>query len=423
MRPFPIFPLFPLLLTVLLLAGCRPEAASDPLTATEIQALTDDELRALADELAHKYILVDGHIDVPYRMTNHPEDIANATDGGDFDFPRARAGGLDAPFMSIYIPASYQETGGARAFADSLIDMVEGFAAAAPTKFAIATSPDDVRRQFEKGLISLPMGMENGAPIEDDLANVEHFFRRGIRYITLTHSENNQIGDSSYDTEPTWNGLSPFGEQVIDEMNRLGMMIDISHVTDSTAFDVLARSRAPVIASHSSCRHFTPGWERNMGDDLIRALADHDGVIMINFGSSFLRTEYQAAGNRIQQQIIGYLSRNGIDRDSPEGLAYFREQRRANPVGTVQDVVDHIEHVRQLVGVDHIGLGSDFDGVFALPDGLQDVSQYPNLIYALLKTGHYSEEDIAKILGGNVLRVWDQVVATAREMQEASSDE
>lgn len=394
-----------LLMTIALsLAGCR--TASEPITS-------EAELRAYADELAQRFIIVDGHIDVPYRMTEYTEDIAEATSEGDFDFPRARAGGLNAPFMSIYIPSALQQTPGAsKALADSLIDMVEGFAQRAPDKFAVATSPADVRRQFEQGVISLPMGMENGAPIEDDLANVGYFYDRGIRYITLTHARDNQISDSSYDTTGTWQGLSPFGEEVVHEMNRLGIIIDISHVSDSAFYDVMRVTNAPVFASHSSVRAFTPDWERNMGDEMIKVLAENDGIIMINFGSSFLRTEYQPQGNVIRRDITAYLSRNGIDRESPEARAYFAAQRRANPVGTVGDVADHIDHVVELVGIDHVGLGSDFDGVFALPAGLQDVSEYPNLVYELLRRG-YSDEDIEKILGGNALRVWEAVEAVA----------
>ena len=394
-----------LLMTIALsLAGCR--------TASE-STTSDAARRAHANDLAQRFIIVDGHIDVPYRMTEYTEDIAEATAEGDFDFPRARAGGLNAPFMSIYIPSALQQTPGAsKALADSLIDMVEGFAQRAPDKFAVATSPADVRRQFEQGVISLPMGMENGSPIEEDLDNVKYFYDRGIRYITLTHARDNQISDSSYDTTGTWQGLSPFGEEVVREMNRLGIIIDISHVSDSAFYDVMRITNAPVFASHSSARAFTPDWERNMGDEMIRVLAENDGVIMINFGSSFLRTEYQPQGNVIRRDITAYLTKNGIDRESPEARAYFAAQRRANPVGTVGDVADHIDHVVELVGIDHVGLGSDFDGVFALPAGLQDVSEYPNLVYELLQRG-YSDEDIEKILSGNVLRVWEAVESVA----------
>lgn len=389
--------------TCLLVLGCQ--SASD--------TSSDRALREQAQALAKKYIMVDGHIDIPYRLAIYSEDIAQATIGGDFDYPRSKAGGLDAPFMSIYIPAERQQTPGAsKTLADSLIEMVEGFAANAPDKFAIATSPDEVREQFEQGLISLPMGMENGAPIEDDLANVEYFFDRGIRYITLTHSRDNLICDSSYDTTRTHGGLSAFGEDVVREMNRTGIMVDISHVSDSTFYQVLRLTETPVIASHSSARHFTPGWERNMGDAMIQALGENDGVIMINFGSSFLRSEYRPMGTPIQQKFAAYLAQNNLARDSREAVGYFEKLRKEMPVGTIDDVVAHIEHVVNLVGIDHVGLGSDFDGVTTLPEGLNDVSMYPNLIYELLKLD-YTEEEIAKLLGGNLLRVWDEVERVA----------
>lgn len=405
------------LLTILLLVSmtrCQPDTPVD-------ESIPDPELLERAQELAQQYIIVDGHIDVPYRMMLHEEDISQATEGGDFDYPRARAGGLNAPFMSIYIPSDRQDAeGAAKAAADSLIDMIEGFVQHAPEKFAIATSVADIRRHHEQGLISLPMGMENGAGIEDDLGHLQHFYDRGIRYITLTHARDNRICDSSYDTTRTWQGLSPFGEQVIGEMNRLGIIIDVSHISDSTFYQVMRRTKAPVIASHSSIRHFTPDWERNMSDDLIKILAEHDGVIMINFGSSFLRGEYREQGNAVRQRISDELERRGWSEDDPEAVAYFREQRRANPVGTVQDVADHIDHVVNLVGVDHVGLGSDFDGVFALPAGLQDVSEYPNLVAELLRRG-YSDEDIEKVLGGNALRVWSEVERAAQALQQSRS--
>ena len=406
---------FSYLFLVLLLAGmtnCTP--SSDESADTGL----DPALLERARDLTQRYIIVDGHIDVPYRMVEYEEDITQATAGGDFDYPRAKAGGLNAPFMSIYIPAERQAIDGAsKALADSLIDMVEGFVERAPDKYAIATSVDDVRRHKDEGLISLPMGMENGAGIEDDLANLQHFYDRGIRYITLTHALDNRICDSSYDTTRTWNGLSPFGEQVVDEMNRLGIIIDISHLTDSTIFQVLRRSKAPTFASHSSPRHFTPGWERNMSDDLIKAMAEGDGVIMINFGSSFLRGEYQEQGNALGQRIEQYLADNNLSPGSAEGAAYREQQRKTTPIGTLHDVADQIDHVVALVGVEHVGLGSDFDGVTALPAGLQDVSEYPNLVAELLHRG-YSDEDVEKILGGNALRVWAGVERVAEALQQ-----
>lgn len=343
-----------------------------------------------AKRLAQETIIVDTHVDIPYRLKDEWEDISVATDGGDFDYPRAKEGGLNAPFMSIYIPARYQDTGGAKAAADSLIDMMEGIAADHPDKFAIAASPEEIETQFEEGLISLPMGIENGAAIEDDLDNLTHFFDRGIRYMTLTHSQDNLISDSSYDTTYVHNGISSFGEDVIHEMNRLGMMVDVSHISDSAFYDVMDISEAPVIASHSSCRHFTPGFERNMSDEMIEALAENGGTIMINFGSNFLEQE---------------------SRESDSDNYHY---------STVSKVADHIDHVVDLVGIDHVGIGSDYDGVGdTLPTGLKDVSTYPNLFKELLDRG-YSEEDIEKISHGNIFRVWNEVAAIADSLQENS---
>jgi membrane dipeptidase len=410
-------PLALLVLSLTMLVGCAPadEPESDASTPSTPSTMS---VEARADSLAQAHLLVDGHIDVPYRLRAYRENIADSTVGGDFDAPRARAGGLDVPFMSIYIPVELQgEPGAAKARADALIDMVEDFETNHPETFEVATSTEDVRRIVDAGTIALPMGMENGAGIEGDLDNLQHFYDRGIRYITLTHAEHNRIGDSSYDDAPDrWNGLSPFGEEVIDEMNRLGIMVDISHVTDATATAVLDRTEAPVLATHSSCRHFTPGWERNMSDALIQRLAENDGVIMINFGSSFLRSEYQDQDDPIRERMQAHIDEQGWAPDSREAVVYEETVRTNNPIGTVQDVADHIDHVVDLVGVEHVGLGSDYDGVFGLPEGLRDASTYPNLVAELLRRG-YTDDEIAQILGGNAMRVWREAEATAERLR------
>lgn len=371
-----------------------------------------------AYQLAQDLIIVDTHVDVPYRLKRNYQDISERTSGGDFDYPRAKEGGLDAPFMSIYIPAEYQETGGAKAAADSLIDMIRQIADENPDKFAIATSAEEIREQFEKGLISLPMGMENGAPIGDDLENIQYFFERGIRYITLTHSKDNQISDSSYDTTYTHNGLSSFGEEVVKEMNRVGMMVDISHVSDSAFYDAMNVSRAPAIASHSSARRFTPGFERNMSDDMIERLAENGGVIMINFGSTFVDEASRQSSVKARDHIENWLEENGLQRSDSVAQAYIDEYWSDNfEYSTVSKVADHIDHVVDLVGIDYVGFGSDYDGVGdTLPRELKDVSEYPNLIDELLKRG-YSEADIRKICSGNIFRVWNDVSRIAGELQ------
>lgn len=386
-------------------------------------SLPDEQLQKIADSLAHAFIITDGHVDLPFRLKvknfrleREYLGIPVSTTEGDFDYERAKKGGLDAPFMSIYIPSSYQQKPDmGKSLADSLIDMVRGIVQAHPDKFALAGTPAEVEKNFREGKISLPMGMENGAPIGNDLAHVKYFYDRGIRYITLTHSKDNQICDSSYDTLNTWNGLSPFGEQVVKEMNRVGIMVDVSHVSDSTFYDVLKITKAPVIASHSSLRYFTPGWQRNMSDEMLKALKKNGGVIQINFGSTFLDSAVAKANNENRQKLAALLKEKGLSYRDEAAKPIIEEFQRNNPTlyADVKRVADHIDRVVQLAGIDHVGLGSDFDGVGdSLPTGLKDVSQYPNLIVELLKRG-YSPEDIEKICYKNVWRVWNKVIEVA----------
>ncbi|HCA80602.1 MAG TPA: peptidase M19 [Bacteroidetes bacterium] len=382
---------------------------------------SETALRARARKLAQQFIIVDTHVDVPYRMRMKWEDISGRTTGGNFDYVRAKQGGLNAPFMSIYIPADYEKRGGAKALADTLIDMVKKFARDWPRQFALARSAADVTRQFGQGLVSLCMGMENGSPIEHDLRNIQYFYDRGIRYITLTHALDNHISDSSYDTTHVSRGLSFFGRQVVAEMNRVGIMVDVSHVSDAAFYEVMNVTNAPVIASHSSCRAFTPGFERNMSDDMIRLLAARGGIIMINFGSSFLTAEYRNREDEGQKEVMGYLKARNWRFSDAAAQAYIDQYRKEHPItmADVSDVAHHIDHVAKLVGIDHVGLGSDFDGVGdSLPTGLKDVSQYPNVIYELLKLG-YSETDIRKVCGENLLRVWSTIEQRARELRSA----
>jgi membrane dipeptidase len=392
-----------LVLPALLFVGCRQR--------TTIAA--DAELKMKANELAQKYMIVDTHQDAPYRLKKKMEDISKRTMRTNFDYPRAREGGLDAAFMAVYVPPEYEEEGGAYAFANETIDMVEGFAKTWPDKFIMARSVADMKEQFGAGRISLAMGMENGAPIEGNLANLKYFYDRGIRYITLVHSKNNHICDSSFDEERKWNGLSPFGKKVVPEMNRLGMIVDVSHVSDDTFYQIIELSKAPVVATHSSCRHFTPGWERNMDDRMIKLLARKRGVIQITFGSMFVNGKVNKEFPARRKHIKEYIEANNLQGDEKDEYAeaYLKENPYSD--ADVADVAAHIDHAVKLVGIDHVGLGSDFDGVGDnLPNGLKDVSCYPNLIYELLKKG-YTQEDIAKICCGNFLRVWSDVEKTA----------
>ena len=398
------------ILAVLLLAGCGSPSGVEP-------PGEPGGLAVSAEQIARETLIVDTHIDLPYRLREKYEDISERTAGGHFDFPRAVAGGHNAPFMSIYVPAE-SENNGARALADELIDLVEKLQADWPDKFAVAISPDQLEAHKARGLISLPMGMENGSPMEGDLKNLHHFYDRGIRYITLTHGKCNHIGDSSYDKERIWHGLSPFGKELVQEMNRIGMMVDISHVSDETFYAVMEIAKAPVIASHSSCRHFTPGFERNMDDAMIRKVAASGGVIMINFGSAFLDGRAQKQSWEYWDAYKEYAETNGGDPKHGDA-GEFKEQywkTREKITGDVGTIADHFDHVVQLVGIDHVGIGSDFDGIGTLPEGMADVSRYPNLIRELMYRG-YPREDIEKILSGNILRVWRRVQAIAAEIR------
>ncbi len=406
----------PRLMSALVLSlALTVSACQDANTSTQMEnkAVTNTVVdpTELAKEIAQKYIIADTHIDLPYRLENKFEHIAEHTSQGDFDFPRAVAGGLNAPFMSIYTPASLEETGGSKALADKLITLVEGIVKASPEKFSLAYSTADIKENFEKGLISLPMGMENGSPIEGKLANLQYFYQRGIRYITLTHSKANHISDSSYDTERPAGGLTDFGKTLVQAMNDIGMMIDVSHISDEAFNDVMAISKVPVIASHSSARHFTPGFERNMSDEMIKTLAENGGVIQINFGSSFITQAAIDYGKLRKSAIKAYKAENNLD-DKSEEIKAFKEDYKIKhpyPYASLAAVIDHFDHVVNLVGIDYVGIGSDYDGVGdSLPYNLKDVAAYPNLIEGLLKRD-YSEQDIAKILSGNVMRVWKTV--------------
>lgn len=381
-----------------------------------LQSCSESKISVNADEIAQDSLILDSHIDVPYRLwSQHLEgleidDISGPTNG-DFDFIRARKGGLNVPFFSIYLPASTEEDGTSHKMANDLIEMVEDVVTLHPEKFLLIKSVDDLSSLTNKNKVGIALGMENGAPIQGDLSRVEYYYDRGIRYITLTHSKTNHISDSSYDENIQWHGLSEFGKTLIEEMNRVGIMIDISHVNDEAFYQAIELSQVPVIASHSSLRHFTPGFERNVDDAMLNKLAEKGGVLQINFGSSFISQrprDYMDQMNNFLELKFGQ-NRGGV---SEEVINEARKEffsKNKYPYATLDEVLDHFDRVVNLVGVDHVGIGSDYDGVGdTLPIGLKDVSSYPSLIEGFLERG-YSREDIDKILGGNLIRVWKEV--------------
>ncbi|MGX1113194.1 membrane dipeptidase [Pseudoalteromonas sp. MBR-15] len=366
-----------------------------------------------AIKLTKDTILIDTHIDVPYRIHDKWADVTKATDDGDFDYPRAVQGGLNAPFMSIYIPANLEFEGKGKSYqlANQLIDSMEAIVQRAPDKFAMADSTADIKAHFKQGKMSLAMGMENGSPIEGDMKNLKHFYDRGVRYITLAHSQSNHISDSSYDIRRKWKGLSPFGKELVKEMNNIGMLVDVSHISDDAFYQVMEISKVPVIASHSSLRKYTPGFERNMNDDMLLALKKNGGVIQINFGSSFVTAQ---AGSWYDQLKTAKADKKKEGTKLSKDFDAAYRAKNPFPFASLEQVLDHIDHVVALIGIDYVGIGSDYDGVGdSLPVGLKDVSSYPNLVQGLIDRG-YSDKDIKKILSGNMLRVWQQAEEYAK---------
>ena len=373
------------------------------------------DLQQRALEIGRDAVIVDTHIDVPIRVEMSGEDVTQATVAGNFDYPRARAGGLDVPFMSIFIPASVDEAGGGRALADKLIDQVAGMVERAPNAFALATCVADVRHNVAAGLISLPMGMENGGPMASGDDAPQHFFERGIRYVTLAHAKSNAFSDSSYDHDERWQGLSAKGKTLVGRLNDLGIMVDVSHISDRAFWQVLSLSSAPVIASHSAARFFVPGFQRNMSDDMIKALAEHGGVIQVNFGSSFLTATARSWAEAFDAEAKRFQADQHVTPFSDESKAFAKAYATDHPFpyASVADVLDHIDHIVKIIGVEHVGIGSDFDGVGdTLPIALKDVSMYPNLIAGLLQRG-YTTRQIRLILGENLLHIWAQVEVEA----------
>ena len=364
-------------------------------------------------------LLFDGHNDLPWLMREMGDmkfetlDISQRLKGGQTDIPRLRDGGLKAQFWSVYIPSEQKNP--ARTVVEQ-IDLVHRMVERYPNDLELALTADDVERIVKSGKIASLIGIEGGVAIENDLAQLRAFAKLGARYMTLTHNTTLDWADAAVD-KPKSGGLSPFGERVVKEMNRLGMLVDISHVSPDTMEDAIRVSQAPVIASHSSAFAIAPH-PRNVPDRILKMLPKNGGVVMVNFYSGFVVPDFApklaAARNELKAKYSDPKELN-------KAIETWMKEHNL-PRGSVAMVVDHIDHIVKVAGIDHVGIGSDFDGITAWPVGLEDVSDYPRITEELLKRG-YSETDIHKILGGNVLRAFHESDKVAARLQKTTKPE
>ena len=362
-------------------------------------------------------IVIDSHADTTQRLIFDPKfNIGDRHTDGNVDIPRMRDGGLDAQFFSIWVPSDITGPIAVKRAFDQ-IDAIREMVRAHPRDLAFATTAAEIREAVTQKKIAVLMGVEGGHMIDDDMRQLRNFAALGVRYMTLTHFKNNNWADSSTDT-PAHNGLTPFGKDVVREMNRLGMMVDISHVADKTFYDALAVTTAPVIASHSSCRALT-NHPRNMTDEMLRALAKNGGVMMINYHAAFISEPFRIASEKQHGDVVTAMSAMSKKCGGNEACTTMESERMDHeamakgqlPKVTWDAIIAHIDHAVKVAGVDHVGLGSDFDGA-TMPIGMEDVSKLPAITEALLKKG-YSEPDVDKILGGNLLRVMEAVEKAA----------
>ena len=397
-----------------LLVSCRAPGPTAPVTTARQRGpieLTKEALR-----IHRSAILIDGHNDLPWHVREKGEssfdvvDLSKPQQDAHTDIPRLREGGVGAQFWVAWVPPETMRTGGATRMTLEQIDLIRRMIRRYPEAFEAAYTADDIVRARHHGKIASLIAVEGGHAIENSLGVLRTFYDLGVRYMTLTHTETVDWADSATD-EARHGGLTAFGEDVVLEMNRLGMLVDISHVSFDTMRDVLTVTRAPIIASHSSA-YAVAQHPRNVPDDVLRLIAENDGIVMVNFYSGFVEPEAARMMENIFETIRGIREEHP---DKEEFEKAIKQWRKQNPIprGTVHTVVDHIDHIVTVAGIDHVGLGSDYDGCSVLPEQLDDVSCYPYITQELLNRG-YSKEDIHKILGGNLLRVLREAEGVAR---------
>lgn len=350
--------------------------------------------------------ILDSHCDTPSQILRL-RDLSVDNEYSHVDFPKLKRGGVDGAFFALYVPASL-DTEEAYAYSQRLLDAVHSTINQNPAAVRLAVSEQDAKKNQAEGIFSMFLGLENGSPVGGSMDRLHAFYDAGVRYMTLCHSRDNQICDSCASASGRWGGLSPFGKEVIAEMNRIGMLVDVSHISDAAFYDVIRCSRKPVVATHSCCRALSDH-PRNMTDDMIRALASEGGVIQINFYPLFLDVDFRNIlsasgimdyGEAVEEEFIK-------DPSDPDKRAAWNEVQKAlNELQrpSFKLIADHIDHVVSLVGIEHVGIGSDYDGIEVTPDGMEDISMMPRIFDELRSRG-YSEADLAKIASENFFRI------------------
>ena len=406
---------------IFVLTGCDTGESSK----NEVQS--EEEIIARALEIHERVLTVDTHADTPLRMIEPGFDLAERHDpfetGSKVDYPRMKEGGLDAIFFAAFVSQDIRDNDGnerAKKLVIQMIDAVISSAEKNASLVGLALTPKDAYELEKDGKRAIYLAIENGYPIGDDLKNIELFYDMGVRYITLVHSSNNDIADSATDSSGAEHeGLSAFGEEVVKEMNRLGIMVDVSHASDDVFFDAMAVSEAPIIATHSNARSVTEH-QRNMSDEMLRLMAENGGVAQLTLLSSYLRDEPVNLERSAALQELRSSMKN-VSEMTPEERAEMRSafneinEKFPTPSATVTDVVDHIDYMVKIAGIDHVGIGCDFDGGGGI-EGVFDASEVMNITIELVRRG-YSEEAIEKIWGKNVMRVFGEVQAVAESMQ------
>ncbi|MEO9513268.1 MAG: dipeptidase [Flavobacteriaceae bacterium] len=419
--PFLLFVLF-----VVFVNGCKEKTP-----VVESKTETEEELVKRALEIHKKVLTLDTHADTPLRMIEPGFDMAERHDpketGSKVDYPRMKEGGLDAIFFAAFVAQDIRDDDGnsrAKALCLQMIDSIIASTERNSNIVGLALDPDDAHALEKEGKRAIYIGIENGYPIGKDLSNVQLYYNKGVRYITLVHSSNNDLADSATDSNGTEHGgLSPFGEKVVYEMNRLGIMVDVSHGNDSLFYDTVALSKAPIIASHSNARVVTEH-RRNMTDDMLKLMAKNGGVVQLTMLADYLREappnaerDSAVAALRAHMKPIGQMTKE--ERTALRASFQALNDEYPNPPATVVHVVDHIDHIVKIAGIDHVGIGCDFDGGGGI-EGVFDASEVMNITIELVKRG-YTEEQIAKIWGGNLIRVFKEVQAKAAEIQSSES--